>query len=157
MPTASLASSPSSLPQPRRLGRSAAALGAGFATLVALSLGVDQLLHVFGVYPPWGQPMFSPALNALALGYRLVFDTLGCFVTARLAPRAPMAHALALGACGLVLSLIPLAAAEQVRALGPLWYPALLAASSLPTAWLGGRLAARRADHPATFPLEAPR
>src|SRR5690606_23068168 len=33
----------------------------------------DQIFHVLDVYPPWGQPMHEPSLNALALSYRIVF------------------------------------------------------------------------------------
>jgi hypothetical protein len=44
----------------------------GFMTVVVLSLGTDQVLHVVQVYPPWGQPMYDPWLNLLALSYRSV-------------------------------------------------------------------------------------
>ena len=57
--------------QPRRLGRSVFAVFLGFVTVVVLSLGTDQILHVLKVYPPWGQPMYQPGqtihLRALAL------------------------------------------------------------------------------------------
>lgn len=128
---------------PRRIGRSIWAVVAGFLLVLALSLGTDEVLHLFRVYPPWGQPMFEPGLNALALGYRLIFDTLGSWLTARLAPRAPMGHALIGGGIGFVLSLLGVFAATR-QALGPLWYPVALAASALPTAWLGGWLALRQ-------------
>lgn len=45
----------------------------GFLTVVILSLGMDQVLHALHVYPPWGQPMHHPALNLLALSYRIVY------------------------------------------------------------------------------------
>jgi hypothetical protein len=41
---------------------------------------------------------------ALALGYRFVFGVVGCWIAARLAPYAPMRHALALGALGVLVS-----------------------------------------------------
>jgi hypothetical protein len=49
----------------RRRWRSAGAVLLGFITVVVLSLGTDQLLHVLQVYPPWGQPMYDPGLNLL--------------------------------------------------------------------------------------------
>ena len=45
---------------PRRRWRSVGAVFLGFITVVVLSLGTDQLLHVLQVYPPWGQPMYDP-------------------------------------------------------------------------------------------------
>jgi hypothetical protein len=125
---------------PRKLGRSTLAVIAGFAAIFVLSLGTDQIFHSLRVYPPWGEPMRATSLNLLALAYRLVYDTFGCYLTARLAPRNPMRHALTLGGIGFVLS--TLGAIGGIMAdLGPAWYPILLALSSLPTAWLGGLLA----------------
>ena len=48
------------------------AIVAGFLVTVVLSLTVDEILHLAGIYPPWGDPMPQPALNALALSYRCV-------------------------------------------------------------------------------------
>ena len=87
--------------------------------------------------------MFEPGLNLLALSYRLVYDTAGSYLTARLAPHAPMRHAMIGGALGLVLSTVGAVAASTMK-LGPMWYPVSLALSALPTAWLGGALFLRR-------------
>jgi hypothetical protein len=110
--------------------------------IFVLSLGTDQVFHSHGVYPRWGEPMRETTLNLLALGYRLAYDTFGCYLTAKLAPRNPMRHALTLGGIGFVLSSLG-AAGAIMQDLGPAWYPVLLALSSLPTAWLGGALAQR--------------
>jgi hypothetical protein len=123
----------------RRPGRSVLAVALGILAGAFLSLGTDQLLHVLRIYPPWNEPMRDAALNALALGYRLIYDTFGSYLTARLAPRNPMRHALIGGAIGLVPSIAGIVAATQVD-LGPIWYPVALAASVMPTAWLGGML-----------------
>jgi hypothetical protein len=120
-----------------------AAVLLGFVAVVVLSLGTDQLFHVLNVYPPWGEPMRDPGLNLLALGYRLVYDTFGSYLTARLAPHAPMRHALIGGAIGLAVCAAG-AIATIPMDLGPAWYPIALAASALPTAWLGGRLHQRQ-------------
>jgi hypothetical protein len=111
----------------------------GFVAVVVLSLGTDQVLHVLGVYPPWGQPMRERGLNLLALAYRTVYAVIGSAIAARLAPRNPMRHALILGAIGFVLSLAGAMAARKMD-LGPAWYPIALVLTALPCAWLGGAL-----------------
>jgi hypothetical protein len=128
---------------PRNLRRSTLAVIAGFVAIFVLSLGTDQIFHSLGVYPSWGEPMRATSLNLLALAYRLVYDTFGCYLTARLAPRSPMRHALILGGVGFVLSSLG-AVGAIMQDLGPAWYPILLALSSLPSAWLGGWLASRQ-------------
>jgi len=125
---------------PRRTGRSAGAVLLGFAAVVALSLGTDQLLHVLEVYPPWGQPMHDPGLNLLALSYRIVYAIFGSFLAARFAPRRPMLHAMVLGFVGLVVSSAGAVAAISMADLGPSWYPIALVLTALPCAWAGGRL-----------------
>ena len=115
------------------------AIVVAFVSVVVLSLGVDQLLHVLNVYPPWGQPMFDPGLNLLALGYRTVFGVLGGYIAARLAPHSPMGHALTLGVIGLIVAGAGAIATVPMN-LGPAWYPIALALTSVPTAWLGGYL-----------------
>lgn len=124
---------------PRRLLRSTGAVVLGIFTGAVLSLGTDQVLHVLQVYPPWGQPMYDPRLNLLALGYRLPYNIAGCYLIAWAAPRHPMRHALIGGAIGFALSALGAVAAMNAD-LGPLWYPVALALSALPCAWLGGLL-----------------
>ena len=125
-------------PSPRRLLRSAAALFLGFLAIVVLSLGTDQVLHVLGVYPPWGEPMRETGLNLLALAYRCVYGVLGSYLAARLAPHAPMRHTMILGAVGLLLSTLGAIAAISMADLGPIWYPVALVLTAIPCAWLGG-------------------
>ena len=91
------------------LGRSIWAVVAGSLLVVILSLGTDEILHLIHVYPPWGQPMFQPGLNALALAYRMVFAVLGNLLGAAAAIRANV---------------------------GPIWYPVALAFSAFPCAWV---------------------
>jgi hypothetical protein len=127
-------------PRPRGLGRSALAVLAGFVVIFVLSLGTDAILHATGVYPPWGQTM-ADSLFGLATAYRIVYGVLGCWVTARLAPDRPMAHALVLGAIGFVFSLAGLVFAQKHGPeLGPLWYSIAIVAIALPCAWAGGWL-----------------
>lgn len=125
--------------QARHLPRSFLAVFVGFITIAGASLGVDQLLHTLQVYPPWDQPLTDSRLLILALGYRTAFGVLGSYVTAALAPRHPMRHALVLGMIGLVLSTLGALATLPLN-LGPMWYPIALVITALPTAWAGGKL-----------------
>ncbi|HKQ69335.1 MAG TPA: hypothetical protein VJT73_08350 [Polyangiaceae bacterium] len=122
-----------------RIGRSVLAVFLGMLAGAALSLGTDQVLHVLDVYPPWGQPMRDPRLNLLALSYRCVYDIAGCYIIAKLAPKNPMRHALIGGSVGFVLSMGGVVAGTMAD-LGPLWYPVLLALTTLPCAWIAGVL-----------------
>jgi hypothetical protein len=122
----------------RRLGRSVAAIVAGFLAVAALSLATDQLLHVLRVYPPWGEPMWDPRLNALALSYRMVYTILGGYITAALAPYAPMRHVAIGGAIGFLAGTVGAIVAIRMADLGPNWYPIALALTGFPCVWLGG-------------------
>ena len=118
-------------------GRSIWAVAGGFLFVVLLSLGTDEILHLAQVYPPWNQPMRDPGLNALALGYRLVYGILGNLLIYHLAPWKPMKHVWIGAGIGLVISV--LGAIAGIKAdLGPAWYPIALAASVLPSAWVTG-------------------
>ncbi|MBO6901486.1 MAG: hypothetical protein JJ864_09070 [Rhizobiaceae bacterium] len=123
----------------RRIGRSVLAIIIALVANVALSLGADQFFHIVEVYPPWGVPMVEVSDNLLALSYRVVFGVLSGYIAARLAPYAPLRHAIILGVVGVILSLLGLFAATQAD-LGPIWYPALLVIVALPCAWVGGKL-----------------
>ena len=127
---------------PRRLGRSAGALLLGFISVVVLSLGTDEVLHVLKVYPPWGQSMYDAGLCLLALSYRIVYTVLGSYIAARYSPHAPMGHALILGVVGTVVGTAGAIATIPMH-LGPAWYPIAIAATALPCAWAGGVLCAR--------------
>lgn len=124
----------------RRVSRSILAITVGLLINFVGGLGLDQIFHELGVYPPWGEPMDDPRDNLLALSYRIIIAIASCYVAGRIAPWAPMRHALALGAIGFVLSSLGAMAAASMN-LGPSWYPITLIAVTLPCAWLGGTLA----------------
>jgi hypothetical protein len=119
--------------------RSVLAVMAGIFAVVALSIGTDQIMHDLGVFPPKEEPMRDTSDNLLALGYRSIYAVLGSYVAARLAPSAPMRHALILGAIGMVPGTLGVIASMQMD-LGPIWYPVVLVVTTLPCAWLGGTL-----------------
>ena len=127
---------------PRRIGRSVGAILAGIVVGVAITLGTDEILHIVGVFPPWGASMvgFEGAL-LLATAYRTIYGVLASYITARLAPDRPMMHALVGGFLGLVVSIVGAAATwNKGPAFGPHWYPLALVVLAMPQAWVGGRL-----------------
>jgi peptidoglycan/LPS O-acetylase OafA/YrhL len=124
----------------RRIG---AVLG-GLVLVVILDTAIDVVMHATGIYPPWFQPMRT-SLWLVAIGYRMIDGTIGGYVAARLAPDRPVAHALALGSIGFVLSIGGVAATwNKGPEFGPKWYPLALVFVSLPCALLGGFLRARQ-------------
>jgi hypothetical protein len=131
-------------PHSRTTLRSIGAIAAGLVATALLAAIADQLLHWLGVFPPWGQVTYEPMPYVLAVSYRTIFGVIGGYLTARLAPRVPLRHAVILGIVGVVVSLGGAVAAITAD-LGPAWYPMLLVALALPTAWLGGALYERRA------------
>jgi uncharacterized membrane protein YtjA (UPF0391 family) len=116
--------------------RSVAAILAGLVAIAALSLATDMVLHALEIYPPWGEPMHDTLLNAVALSYRCVYAVVGGYITARLAPRSPLRHALILGVVGMVLSALGGISATTAN-LGPIWFSVALVLISLPCAWIG--------------------
>lgn len=132
------------LPLPRRRRQTAIALAAGLLVGVILSLGTDQIFHVLKIYPPWGQTM-SDGLFLVATAYRVVYTILGSYIAARLAPDRPMWHAMVLGVVGLVVSIAGAVATWNTQPpIGPHWYALLIAAISIPCAWLGGMIRERQ-------------
>lgn len=124
--------------QPRRLGQSAWAVFAGFLFVVILSLVTDALFHKLGVFPPLGEYTPDKPL-LLATAYRVIFGVIGSYITARLAPRNPMRHALIGGCIGIALGTLG-AVVTWNRNLGPHWYSVALIVFGLPQSWLGAKL-----------------
>jgi hypothetical protein len=115
---------------------------AGIFVGIILTIGTDVVLHVNGVFPPWGQSMvgFDTAL-LLATAYRAVYGVAGSYIIARLAPDRPMLHALVGGVVGFVVSIVGAAVTwNSGPAFGPHWYPVALVVTALPCAWVGGKL-----------------
>jgi peptidoglycan/LPS O-acetylase OafA/YrhL len=128
----------------RRILRRIGAVLAGFLVVAILDTSIDAILHATGVYPPLFQPM-KTSLWLLAIGYRTVDGITGGYVVARLAPDRPVAHALALGVIGVLLSAGAVVATwSKGPEFGPKWYPLTLVAIALPCALIGGLLRARQ-------------
>ena len=123
--------------------RSVGAILAGLLAVVALSTGVDFVLESSRVLPTgdhFGD--YKDGHFALALGYRTVINAFGCWLAARLAPGHPIGHALVLGGIGMAVATL---GAVAMWGVGAHWYPLALIVEALPCAWIGGKLAQRRA------------
>src|SRR2546429_9488029 len=110
---------------PWRFGRSIVAVLVGMVVGVAITLGTDEILHIVGVFPPWGASMigFDGAL-LLATSYRTVYGVLGSYIMARLPPDRPMQHALWGGFLGLLVGIARTAATgTKGPVLVPPWDP----------------------------------
>lgn len=120
--------------------RSIGAVLAGLVAVVLLSTLTDEIMHATGIIPRG--PMWNPAHNALAFGYRCVIGIVGGYLTARLAARNAMTHVVILGVIGTALATLGVFATAGLN-WGPRWYPIALAVTALPTCWLGGWLQRR--------------
>ena len=125
--------------------RSVGAVLAGFIFVAVATTLVDVVLHAAGVYPPWGEPI-GDGLSLLATAYRVAITIAGGYLTARLAPARPLAHAVVLGIVGIAAASAGAAATWNIQPpLGPHWYPLALVATALPCTWIGGKAVARGA------------
>jgi len=123
--------------------KSILAVVAGVIFILVVTTIVDIVLHVAGVFPPMNQPI-DDRLAVLATVYRIVISVAGAWLTARLAPRKPLKHAMILGYVGVVLGLIGVVATWNLG-LGPRWYPIALAVLAIPQCWVGGKIYEMRA------------
>ena len=118
--------------------RSVWAILAGVLVAVVVTTLIDIALHALGVFPPLEQPL-TDRLAVVASSYRIIIGIACAWLTARLAPRDPMRHAIVLGALGAAVALIG-AVATWNLGLGPRWYPVSLVVLALPQSWAGGEL-----------------
>ncbi len=113
---------------------------AGFFLIGLLGFLTDTVLQQLSILPIPTEHKFESGHALLALSYHLAFAVLGGFVTARLAPDHPIAHAIVLGILGIVISILGLIAIIT-QDLAPAWYGWGLIFFSIPVTWLGGKLA----------------
>lgn len=118
--------------------RSIGAILAGFVSIAVLSFAASALVQsaMPGAFDAAGRTESVPVL-LLSQAYVGVFAIAGCYLAARLAPSAPMRHALILGGLGLVFNV---AGSIAMWDTAPAWFHALAIALVMPYAWVGGRL-----------------
>src|SRR5262249_18522600 len=116
--------------------RSILAVVAGIVIVVVLSEGTDFVIGKLGLMSFSGPDPTVPF--AIATVYRSIAAVVGGFVTAKLAPSAPMTHVIVLGVIGTAAALAGVLANLSMP---NLWYPIALVVTALPCTWLGGKLA----------------
>lgn len=112
---------------------------AGIVVVVALSIATDVALQST-IFPELAHKNAPNNLLLVATAYRALYGVLGGFVTARLAPNAPMIDATVLGVIGTAAAL---AGALTMQGESAAWYPWTLVILALPQTLLGGYLARR--------------
>ncbi|HYW49353.1 MAG TPA: hypothetical protein VE861_02035, partial [Gemmatimonadaceae bacterium] len=110
----------------------------GFLAIGAASFGTDALIR--SMRPE----LFDAAGGTTNTGILLftifyvgVYAIAGCYLAAAIAGRAPMKHALILGALGLVFNI---AGTVAMWSTAPAWYHVISLLLVMPYAWIGGRL-----------------
>ena len=118
--------------------RSIIAVIAGSVVWMVTALGMDALLMTF--MPEWfganGKTESVPLLLFM-MSYSLLFSVLGGFVTASIARRKEIQHALALGGLQLAMGII---ATVQFYDTAPLWYHVMFLMLLVPANIFGGQL-----------------
>lgn len=118
--------------------KSVGAIAAGLVLGMVLSVATDIILEKTGFMKT--QPFSDNAswVIVLIILYRTIYNILGCYLAAKLAPGRPMRHAMIIGVIGFVLCI---AGAIVMWDVPPRWYSIWLIILVLPAAWLGGKLA----------------
>lgn len=116
--------------------KSFVAVVVGLTAGTLLSVATDMLLVMLELFDPSDLNNVSHFVLIIILSYRFIFNTIGCFLTAKLAPTKPMQHALISGAIGFLISI---AGAILMWNQAPHYYNIILVLTALPAAWIGGR------------------
>ena len=115
--------------------KSILAVIAGFLAIVILAVVTDAILETAGIFPDQG--LFMTWMLLLAFGYRTLYNIVGGYITAAIAPKNPIRHAVILGCIGTLGATVGIVVAWD---LPDIWYPIALAVEAIPTCWLGGKL-----------------
>jgi hypothetical protein len=118
--------------------KSIGAVIAGFIFIGVTHSAMDAILESTGVLPK-GHLNVGAGLIILVISYRAVLSILGCYLTAKLAPKDPIKHSLILGGIGTVLSAVGAIVTADMN-IGPAWYAWSLVVIALPIAWIAGKL-----------------
>lgn len=130
--------------------RSIIAVVSGFVVIVIFALAADALLMrlVPSSFTDGGATRNSTLL-IFALVYNFIFSAAGGYLTALIARRVELKHALALGALHFLLSLL---SAVQFTETAPVWWHIAALALIIPAVVFGGylRVAQKRVSQPRT-------
>lgn len=119
--------------------KSVGAVLAGFISVAVLSILTDMIMESTGIFPPVSEPLATMDwMLAIALAYRSLYTVMGGYFTAKLAPKNPMNHVIALMVLG---GLGGMAGAIGGWSFGHHWYSLSIAITGPLFVWLGGKLA----------------
>jgi MFS-type transporter involved in bile tolerance (Atg22 family) len=127
-------------------------IGAVLAGLIFIGIthtAIDAILESAGVLPK-GHLNVGTGLILFVILYRAMFSLLGCYLTAKLAPKDPMKHSLILGGIGTVLSAVGAIVTLNMN-VAPAWYGWSLVVIALPIAWLAGKMYLARNQNEALY------
>jgi hypothetical protein len=115
--------------------RSVGAVAAGLVTMYLLCVLTDKLLVAAHLLPsPDEHRPHTLAYLAIVIAYCAVYTLVGGYVTARLAPIRPAAHAVVLGVLGMALSTLGTMNNWQI---GNGWNAITLVGEGIPLCWAG--------------------
>lgn len=121
----------------KKILRSIGAISAGFISGAILSIGTDFILDNLGVMSMENFKQTSLIVVFIVIIYRFVFNMIGSYLTAGLAPGNPMKHVIIIGVIGTIFG-ISGSIAMWDNAI-PLYNIAIILIS-FPSAWLGGQI-----------------
>lgn len=117
--------------------KSIGAVLTGFVLGAVLSIGADFLMDRMGIMSMENFKQTPFLIICTVIMYRFIFNLIGSYLTARLAPNKPMKHVIIIGVIGTVLGLLGSFAMWE-KAIP--FYNVAIILISLPSAWLGGQL-----------------
>lgn len=117
--------------------KSVGAIQAGFALGATLSVATDFLFDKIGIMSMDNFKETSAIIIFIVIFYRFIFNIIGCYLTAKLAPSKPMMHAVIMGITGTIISILGSLAMWD---LAVVWYNIAIILIALPSAILGGKL-----------------
>jgi hypothetical protein len=117
--------------------KSIGAIIAGFILGATLSIAADFLFDKLGLMSMDNFKETSALIILIIIIYRFIFNVIGCYLTAKLAPNKPMKHVIIMGVIGTVLSILGSLAMWE---LAIMWYNISIILIALPSAILGGKL-----------------
>lgn len=121
----------------KKILKSTGAIIIGLIAGASLSILSDYIMAAAGLMNMERFKDTPSHIVLIVILYRFLFNTAGCYLTAKLSPFKPMLHALAVGVIGLLLSLIGMVFMwEQATP----FYNIAIMLISLPSAWIGGKL-----------------
>jgi hypothetical protein len=120
--------------------RSLLAFLVAIAVTFALSYGTDAILVATNLMDGKTLPD-SKLIVAVIIAYRTTYNVLGAYILAKLTPKRPMLHGVILGILGIIGGLSVMFSQPDY---GPAYYTILLSLLTLPSIWVGVKLAERR-------------